>query len=243
MTFLFVLRYVNYKEAKFQFFMLDFCYLVNFSCMIQTFFYPDHLVWFVANFAASMGPLASAIVVWRNSLVFHDLDKVTSFFLHAFPPLLCHLLRWDLIPCNAVQENTSISFGPYFFSAVGIYVCWQIMYLVATEYLFKPQLDADPELTTSLRYLSQDKKNPARKLVNKVCVQLKVLRKDEEMDPDQWKTKIIFVVSQLVYTIFTLIPPYLIFLNYSVSVIYLITIFSWATWNGASYYVEVFSKR
>eukprot|EP00095_Tigriopus_kingsejongensis_P004040 maker-scaffold5_size1054832-snap-gene-5.7 protein:Tk04040 transcript:maker-scaffold5_size1054832-snap-gene-5.7-mRNA-1 annotation:"Protein of unknown function DUF2838" len=243
MTFLFVLRYVTYKESKFQFFMLDFCYLVNFSCMFQTFFYPDNTTWFVANFAASMGPLATAIVVWRNSLVFHDLDKVTSFFLHAFPPLLCHLLRWGLIPCTAVKEDTTIDFGLYFFSAVGIYIGWQISYLLATEYLFKPQLDADPELTTSLRYLSQDKKNPARKLVKNVCVKINVLRKDEELDPDTWKTKIIFVVSQLAYTIFTLLPPYFIFMNYRVSAVYLITIFTWATWNGASYYVEVFSKR
>ena len=93
MTFLFVLRFFQYRDVKFQFFMIDFCYLVNISCMVQTTFFPDNLVWFTANFGASMGPLCSAIVVWRNSLVFHCLDKLTSFFLHAFPALMCHLMR------------------------------------------------------------------------------------------------------------------------------------------------------
>ena len=40
-----------------------------------------------------MGPLMCAIIVWKNSLVFHSLDKLTSFFLHAFPPIVVHLLR------------------------------------------------------------------------------------------------------------------------------------------------------
>ena len=32
--------------------------------------------------------------MWQNSLVFHSLDKLTSFFLHFFPPLHLHLFRW-----------------------------------------------------------------------------------------------------------------------------------------------------
>ena len=40
-----------------------------------------------------MGTLMSAVVMWQNSLVFHSLDKLTSFFLHFFPPLHLHLFR------------------------------------------------------------------------------------------------------------------------------------------------------
>ena len=46
-----------------------------------------------ANYILCMGPLMFAIIVWKNSLVFHSLDKLTSFFLHAFPPITIHLLR------------------------------------------------------------------------------------------------------------------------------------------------------
>lgn len=36
---------------------------------------------------SSQGPLLTAIVVWGNSLVFHDIDKLTSVFIHIYPPI------------------------------------------------------------------------------------------------------------------------------------------------------------
>ena len=75
---------------------------------LQTTFYLDNINWFKvreqkesvsptysfqANYILCMGPLMCAIIVWKNSLVFHSLDKLTSFFLHAFPPIVVHLLR------------------------------------------------------------------------------------------------------------------------------------------------------
>lgn len=35
----------------------------------------------------SNGPLAGAIVMWKNSLVFHDIDKMISLFIHIYPPI------------------------------------------------------------------------------------------------------------------------------------------------------------
>lgn len=32
--------------------------------------------------------------VWRNSLVFHDVEKITSLYIHIFPGLLLYTLRW-----------------------------------------------------------------------------------------------------------------------------------------------------
>ena len=68
--------------------MLDFCYFVNLSVVLQTGFFPDNLLWFKANYVLCMGPICIAIMVWKNSLVFHSLDKLTSFFLHAFPTMV-----------------------------------------------------------------------------------------------------------------------------------------------------------
>ena len=87
----------------------DLCYFVNLSVFLQTTFFLDNVSWFKvrhifpsnwwscplqANYILCMGPLMCAIIVWKNSLVFHSLDKLTSFFLHAFPPIVVHLLRW-----------------------------------------------------------------------------------------------------------------------------------------------------
>ena len=32
--------------------------------------------------------------MWRNSLVFHDVEKITSLYIHIFPGLLLYALRW-----------------------------------------------------------------------------------------------------------------------------------------------------
>ncbi len=93
MLLLFVLRYYMYKASNYHLFMLDFCYVVNISCMLQANFAPENLPWFKANFALCLGPLCTAVLTWHNSLVFHSLEKLTSFFLHTFPPMLCHLYR------------------------------------------------------------------------------------------------------------------------------------------------------
>ena len=93
MSLLLVWRFFDYKAIKSELYLLDFCYFVNLSVAMQVLFYPSNQMWFDANYVLSLGPICLAIVVWQNSLVFHSLDKVTSFFLHAFPPVVCHGLR------------------------------------------------------------------------------------------------------------------------------------------------------
>ena len=37
--------------------------------------------------------LCNSIATWRNSLVFHSVDKVTSLFIHIYPPFMLTTLR------------------------------------------------------------------------------------------------------------------------------------------------------
>ena len=50
------------------------------------------------TFAYGMGPLAWSIIAFRNSLVFHSLDKNTSLFLHWFPAVVAWTQRWHYDP-------------------------------------------------------------------------------------------------------------------------------------------------
>ena len=54
---------------------------------------PQSTALFVACYTLSHGPLASAVITWRNSLVFHDQDKVTSLFIHIYAPLVFFVIR------------------------------------------------------------------------------------------------------------------------------------------------------
>ena len=71
MAVLMAYRYYDYASQKAELFMLDFCYFINLSVICQTAFYPDNLMWFKANYVLCMGPICIAIMVWKNSLVFH----------------------------------------------------------------------------------------------------------------------------------------------------------------------------
>ena len=51
----------------------------NSSFIIKASFDAD-VVTIQANYMLAMGPLMTAIMVWKNSLVFHSLDKLTSMY-------------------------------------------------------------------------------------------------------------------------------------------------------------------
>ena len=186
-----------------------------------------------------MGPLMFAIIVWKNSLVFHSLDKLTSFFLHAFPPITVHLLRWGLIPSPYHYPDTSVSITDVFSFPIGLYISWQMGYWFITEILLRRQLSEDKDLVTSIRWLSMDKKNGFRNLCIKMLVRLGVAEPGEELDPDSLKTKVVFAVLQFLYTLITILPTSFLYSSYRLSCVYLVFIFGWGTWNGASYYIEV----
>ena len=81
---------MTYKAIKNHFFMLDFCYFLNVSVLLQSLTCSAATegfcsAWFKSNFMLSHGPIAVAILAWQNSLVFHSLDKMTSFYIHIMP--------------------------------------------------------------------------------------------------------------------------------------------------------------
>ena len=71
------------------------------------------------------------------------------------------------------------------------------MILNISEVYYSEMLDSDPEIVTSLRYLSQDKKNPLTKLVTKAVRRVGLLGPEEPLDPSKPMTKGIFVSVQV----------------------------------------------
>ena len=196
-----------------------------------------------------------AIIVWKNSLVssntfniiirslvtqvFHSLDKLTSFFLHAFPPLTVHLFRWGLIPNPAIRHDDHLAPVEVLLLPLGLYLCWQLGYWTITEGVLRSQLANDQDLITSIRYLASDKKNGFRNLCLSLLCWLGLNHPGEELVADSVKTKITFAVTQLVYTLITIIPTPFLFSSYRLSCVYMVLLYGFGTWNGASYYIEV----
>jgi hypothetical protein len=118
-----------------------------------------------------------------------------------------------------------------------------IIHNFLSEFYYSDLLDSDPEIVTSLRYLSQDTRNPLTKAVTKALRKLGLIGPDESLDPASLLTKTVFVVVQFLYTTLLMLPGYFLFRWYEGCVVYLMVVFILGTWNGASYYIEVFSKR
>lgn len=88
--------------------MLDWCYVVTYIsniCAILaflrysfgikiTFLADKNELLIRSGFAMAAGPLAWAISIFRNSLVFHDPDNTASVFIHLSPFVLFWCLRW-----------------------------------------------------------------------------------------------------------------------------------------------------
>lgn len=91
---LIIYRCKQYVHRKWGSFLLDFCYLVNVLLLVHLWILPFNPYFFEIVFASANGPVAWAIILWRNSLVFHSPERLTSLFIHIFPPLVTYCQRW-----------------------------------------------------------------------------------------------------------------------------------------------------
>ena len=100
-------RYIRFKARNWHLYLLDWCYVVTYLTTFCTFLalvryatgfttalmeYNQDLIH--AGFAMACGPLAWSVFVFRNSIVFHDLEHSTSVFIHLSPFVLFWCLRW-----------------------------------------------------------------------------------------------------------------------------------------------------
>lgn len=93
------------------------------------------------------------------------------------------------------------------------------------------KLDADPDIQTSLRWLTTSPSNPLHRVVLYIMRKLKIMRRDEIFDPTTMKTKIIFMLSQLLYTIIVALPTPFLYHSKRVSVAFALVMFLCALWN------------
>lgn len=77
------IRFYTYQKKGYHYFLADLCYFVNLLLMLTIWVFPGSKRLFISSYCLSFGNNAIAIAMWRNSLVFHSLDKVTRY---AFKP-------------------------------------------------------------------------------------------------------------------------------------------------------------
>lgn len=71
------IRWYTYHRRGWHYFLADLCYFVNFLTVLSIWIFPNSKRLFISTYCLAYGNNAIAIAMWRNSMVFHSLDKVT----------------------------------------------------------------------------------------------------------------------------------------------------------------------
>jgi len=226
------LRAYTYKKRHWHYFLFDLCYYVTILNFIYIWLLPSNTVLFMACYCLSHGPLASAVVTWRNSLVFHDSDKVTSLFIHIYSPFTFTVIR-HFYP-GAEQRFPAVAALPYMnpgralFISGAIYLLWQLLYWKFVYVDRRTKIESG-QRTTSLSFLLNDKRGAIGRALDRTRPE---------------KREAYFMAGQLVYSILTELPAvYLLYDSPRWSGTFLILIFAVCVWNGGGFYIEVFGRK
>lgn len=238
------LRFFEYKQKAFHYFLFDLCYYVTILNIVFIWLFPSSPTLFVACYCLSHGSLASAVITWRNSLVFHDVDKVTSLFIHIYAPFTFTTIR-HYLP-NSVAKFPALAEVPHLnplhallFSSV-IYCIWQGLYWQFVYIGKKAKVDSGQRVT-SFSYLLADKRGAIGKALSSVPEDTRVfsfMLGQFSMSPLCFSYALL--ISRTVYSITTEIPAvYFLYDSARNSTIFLLVLFGISVWNGGGFYIEV----
>ncbi|GAA94280.1 hypothetical protein E5Q_00929 [Mixia osmundae IAM 14324] len=217
-------RLYTYKKRNYHYFLLDFCYYVNVLVLVFLYLMPHSKILFESTYCLAMGPLLLAIPTWRNSLVLHSLDKITSLYIHIFPPFLLTSLR-HFDPTahqrySALAEMPALQPSRSLVLSSAIYLVWQVAYYVLIVVARKEKIKQGR--VTSFTYLQADTKGAIGKIIAKV--------------PPP-RREVTFMFCQFIYTIITMLPAALFAYDSKFfSGCLLISCFGVSVWNGACFY-------
>lgn len=71
------IRAYTYHRQGYHYFLADLCYFVNALLLLSIWVFPQSKRLFISTYCLANGNNAVAIAMWRNSMVFHSLDKTT----------------------------------------------------------------------------------------------------------------------------------------------------------------------
>ncbi|KAK5308496.1 hypothetical protein LTR99_001472 [Exophiala xenobiotica] len=235
------IRLITYKQKGYHYFLADLCYFVNFLVLLTVWGFPRSKRLFISTYCLAYGNNAVAIVMWRNSLVFHSLDKVTSLFIHVMPPVALHCmvhLTSDEFLRERFPAVYTIKFSPpgskehyNLWAMLGWatlpYAVWQLSYHFFITVRRREKIAAGRP--TSFTWL---RKSYAKTWIGKIVISL----------PNSLQEPV-FMLIQYSYAVLTIIPCPIWFWYRWASAGFLLVVFSWSVWNGANYYMDVFGKR
>ncbi|GKT95100.1 F-box protein [Colletotrichum tofieldiae] len=236
------IRYFTYHRRGYHYFLADLCYFVNLLLVLSIWIFPSSKRLFLATYCLAFGNNAVAIIMWRNSLVFHSFDKVTSLFIHIMPcaTLHCIVHLWsEELQASRLPSIWTIKHSPAgsptaYGNIVSMlawssipYAVWQLSYYFFITVRRRDKIAAGRP--TSFTWL---RKSYSKSWIGKVVLSL----------PDSLQESA-FMLIQYSYAVLTMLPCPIWFMSRYASAGFLTVVFTWSVYNGATYYIDVFGTR
>ncbi|KAI9888931.1 MAG: hypothetical protein M1814_006109 [Vezdaea aestivalis] len=241
LAYFFPIRFYTYHQKGYHYFLADLCYFVNFLLILSIWVFPNSKRLFISTYCLAYGNNAVAIAMWRNSMVFHSLDKVTSLFIHIMPPVTLHCIVHLLDPAfmksrfpavyairfSAASSPQHYSLGSMMIWATCPYAIWQLSYHFLITVRRREKIAAGRP--TSFTWL--------RRSYSKTWIGRLVLSLPDKLQEPA------FMLVQYTYAVITMLPCPLWFWYRWLSAGFLLSVFVWSVYNGATYYIDVFGTR
>ncbi|GMM28996.1 glycerophosphocholine acyltransferase [Martiniozyma asiatica (nom. inval.)] len=227
------IRFITYIKSGWGYYLADLCYYVNFLLITYIWIFPESKILFVCCCSFSWGTLSFAVITWRNKLVLHSIDKITSTLIHVLPGVVMYVMIHQLSPEFKKQrfpgshkvEQWHILSG-IFYTSVSYFI-WQMLYhyfitIRKSEKIKNGQV-------TSFEYLRKSYANvPIGKFINSLPEPFPVLA---------------FNCVQYLYQISTMSLCPILYKSKICCELFVSLVFMAAAYNGATYYVDHYGKK
>lgn len=222
--FLLTMRFILYRLTKNHYFLIEFCYYGNVLTMAYIWFFRDSALLYYAAFAFSHGSLLVSVILFRNSLVPHSVDLITSHFVHMAPSLALWSLR--TADCGEYPVFEPAGIEMYMFCALAFYVVWVLPYSLIIFGFGK-------------RRISRKNNEFLYKYVMESRSALAIL----PMKVGEALRPLVYLLQHMLSTMCFALLSYALLTNFWVETAAISVVFCVSIWNGASYYIEYFSVK
>jgi hypothetical protein len=219
-------RFIYYRYMRWHYFLLDFCYWANLMLLVFLWIYPTSEFLFISTYAFSMGPLLIAVPIFRNSMVLHSLEKLTSVYIHIAPGLVMWSIRYNKCDKWPLTESTPSLYN-YIKNTAILYLIWAVIYYFI---IFKLTLERcnKKKNTTMFGYLLDNKDSIFYKLTGFLGEKYR---------------GVLFMLVHMIFSLVTLLLTYVCLYSEVIHIVLMVLTILKTFWSAATYYMEIFSKN
>ncbi|CAH8846801.1 unnamed protein product [Trichobilharzia szidati] len=232
---LILIRGYNYWRNKYLLFMLDQCYFINYVSLIFIWILPQSHIMQMFQFGLANAHAYGGTFLFRNALVLHDIQRLTSCFIHVLPALFSFLIRWypsetsvwwytDLFDSHATRGllfwNTNVDWFWLVAAPSLFHLLREVLYYIIIYGIVRPS----DEYLDSFRYLHK----------KKILWRIFWKHIDKRLHLISW------IAFNLILSTILLLIAVIAWSNYLFHVTMLIVQTLTLIWNGACYYLDYF---